>query len=809
MDGMTIGGGGGFELGGGYVTIAGDLTPLRDAVAEARSLTEGLVAHDFVLRPRLDLTDARNAMAELRAEFQQFMGVSGGGGIGGFASPAQLSPSIQPSASAGAEAFQVDPHRLAGLQSRYERMVTGQLAALDDAVADALDKAVDGMGGGPSAAAGGASARAGGRGRSQNPLSLRGASARLGIGIGGLVAGMEAVHLIGGIGQAFDVAASAQSQSLLGMDHFGSAIDPYSSSGLLAVTGRQAQLATYNATLGAVESLPFVGSLIGSLDFGQGSRRRQAQSLSREAAGIEYEMNRSDELGIELASTQGDASTAAQLRSERAMRIARADIGRARRGYSDAHRSFFGTVSNGSDDAIDLADENYDTEAAIQRALVAQAARQQIGGRQQIAGNIFAAGFHTIASGYQLQATQMLIAGGAGAQLASMQLERQALTDDQRGDRERFGGETSRLIGSAKPEDRERVQSERDAQFQELKAQQAAAASRADLRIIEAERGSQRELTTIQAEGEAARLRSMQDSFGAEMVIFEAAAQNKLAVARQTGQNLENIQALEGAIGAERAALYQGQIYAGQDVIAGAGLEISASNRTAAAAGLRMGGQGHAASLLSFQNEDDRIGRERERARRLPSLQQGIEMAKLDARQRANDAARSESEFGYRREGALMGFQLEGGAQIARDTIADMPMTARADEEVMRARMEADELILAHPERRAQIIATEQLKLDAIAHQQFGFRSGGIARSYGSLDEALLATGFGMDLGGDARDRRNAQNVLNNGRGQVGVPIPGTEPAADAMGAAAASLNDAANRLLRALTGVTLLTTGS
>jgi hypothetical protein len=143
--------------------------------------------------------------------------------------------------------------------------------------------------------------------------------------------------------------------------------------------------------------------------------------------------------------------------------------------------------------------------------------------------------------------------------------------------------------------------------------------------------------------------------------------------------------------------------------------------------------------------------REREQQNRdaIDRANAGTLQSKKDVEAKVEHAERAEQAY-------RIGIQAEQDS--ANDRLANHPLTARARSEVAAAQ---EAVLKADPAHRGAIKAAEEAKLRADEHEMVGFRSGAMSGSM-TIDEALMATGFGMDLGGKAADRRAAQKLFQN-----------------------------------------------
>lgn len=804
MDGLTIGnGGGGYELGGGWVTIGADLEPLKDAVAQSERMISDLVGKQYVIKFEVDLASAKQAVADLETQIRNVFA-----GVGGGTSPV-------------ASAFQQIQQQLAAFQN-VQAAGGGNLGmpltlpagvgggnVVNNVVNNYNVTNVGSPGGGVSGAPGGGSSRRpwyfANPSRPGDLFRTLGAPVGIFYGleaVGGFIQGEEAVQRI----------ADHPEVQLYEMANSGSGYDLASNPLIQNLATENNQLQQTLEKRRTMGRIPLLGRYLSEWDVGDDSAASLEQKLKDNQAAASSVENAAA-LGYEAQGMQlqweGDTPSILRHNQQLKLQAAREKASQAQTmvdnfvrehpevlaqdsttGGADYQR--FTQLQQNSSTAGKMVDNFERAQQAL--AKMADSAQAVAQANREIQNS----GLHYEIRGQQLIAQgNWAIAGNVvGSEDAARQLRQQ-------GQREQIGGGFEVAMAQSGIFGLGRTIAQYGA-----RASGVASAQGAENAQVAEERENQ--LLQIEARGQAARYRQLHNAFAAELELFEANASAEINVARRKGQAV--LQATEYAIDSERQLLYQQQREAGQDIIAGAHLSISGSSYTIAAANYEMQGNPHAAAMLQFDQQQKQIDDERRKAERLPAIQRGIRYAELDAQENANNARRQNADYQYSRQGALIGYQLSTETAAAQYQIADMPMSAQMATAIEQARLRIDQITRANPKYHDQAVAAESEHLKAMVHEQYGYRSGGLSMATSSFDEALAATGFGMDLGGYARDRANVERMARNAAapgGQLGQPIPGTQSPAPALSEAASDLRAAVAALKAALQRVTLFTSGS
>ena len=781
-----MGAGDGFLLAGAYVELGIEMAPLRAAVAETESLLTTLVAKEFVLRPTIDLAQAREAVAQLAADISRAMsGFTPGSGAAAMGSLQQqfaavsgitaVGPMAQPIFS-GAGALALRPSSNdAEIEAASDHAV-----ATAEKVSERTEEKLRTRGVG----------QAGGRGGvGRSPLSAYGLASRLGVGIGAVIAVEEAVNVGAGLIEAGRIASSPERV----LRQYDQPFDPFVLSATAAgqLEGRAlAQIHGQQKAIGTMEAIPLLGHVVRLGDAIAGT----SDSLSDQAFGAERTMvvergllqsHAQDQM--RMASATGDEAD--RLRQQRdaelaplrllaaqipslATRIAAAQTADASN-YGVQSQHMAATVRTIEQINPELAGE---FQVAIQaRNNIADKERSynlDIGNAERAAQSGLNAQYGAgVSAQLRGHALDLLSARGVDSERRAMQISQRAEFQD-------FAVRAAGDFDQAKkPQEQDAATAKTIGARAELEAKQGK--ERVDL-----QRSIDRQIADAAAEGDEAVLRAHGQAYAADLAAFNRYADQKREDVK--GKSAEQIYAAEAEIAKRSEAITDAH-----------DLSVGYANTTADARRIAAGYE---------MRRDPITGR-----LRMMDAAESVKLDRMeDPREIAHEfaayrAERSNVVFQDQRQLALTGFQLSAQTQAANLSIANEPLAAQTIQAVAAARIAVAN---ADPRLRGQMIQAETAQLMAIEHSQFGFRSGATSHAYSSLDEALSATGFGMDLGGNARDRRAAQGIIGGGIGQLGNPIAGTD-VPQSLGNAATRLENAAGMIVKAVTGLTMFTPGS
>lgn len=745
--GGGMGGGGGYEMGGGYVTIGADLDALKQGIAEAEQMLR-----DFV---------NRSHNVSIGGNFGQSGGGGGGSGYAIASSP---------------------------LAMMY-RDAMGVHAVGNADIEGAADEAADNAQRIAQRASEKLQSR-GGYGMGRSPLSSYGIAARLGVGIGSVIAAEEALSISTGFIEANRIAAHPERIAM----GFTPVMDQYGIGGTPVMQMESTALANIAAqqkAIGTLESVPALGMLVKFADAVGGT----SDSLSIRQAMAQRTIQA--EQGILQAGAQADAGIArARGYDADALRVERNERTLPFRSLAEQLPSLL--VQAVHEQAADQNDygvsgrrmgrpgsatpiERLDPQLAgqIRAAQDAQATLQKVEEEYRLRidqseretrnrlGGQYAAGY---TAQLRAQAINDLANRDPGAEQRALELRQRAEYQD-------FATKAATDFDNAKnPEEQDAVRQRTLGARAELEAKQ-------NKERVDLQRNVDQQIRELAAQGDAEVLRAHQQFYAADLREFAAYADKMREAVK--GKTQAQIDAVESAIGNRWEAMNAGRNWQ----VASSVIDAQARYNAAGFEMQRM----PVDARLAMMDAGEAV-----RMHGIESPLQAFMESMAYSRERQNVV------FQDQRNLAIQQYQMSAGTTAADYTIRNMGMSAQATHAVEQARVA---IANADPRARQDAIAYETAQLQAMAHQQFGYHSGGVSMATGSLDEALAATGFGMDLGSEARDRRNAQNLINGGIGQLGTPIPGTTPQGgfDFKGIE----NGIISAVKAALKGVTLFSPGS